>query len=471
MIREFNESIKKYFQGIGKNVENRQLKDFFVFLKEYFRTNPSEVIDNLLISIEYYRNSNNPLDFGISHFIHNFQKTLFEIRSKCEENKLKNILFEKVMDDLMELIPEKKWGKKINENFFNYLPYKPAKNICHADGNIVSSGDLLEKILENSDGIAKIKNADRKAYGVEEEAGGVGEELNNTNIPWLDIRVVMDLSDPHSRNPKYKDRNKQQASEIAGKYCIEFIRWYFRRSLQENGKILAKRLKSELKQDDYLSKFNEFKFENILYSREVKPFRPDGPKIIDFEKEEWVYIPKSFINFNFNKIAILGGYSGTGKSVIARYIGYYSMHLRNKSVYYIDFLELNKNDKDNLVENIDSIIINPLFKQATNIFRNILFIFENIHDPEINKINFLRKLKTLTKRINVLLTTRESKINEIYYYDWVLFKDIFSLLFDFAIKKSGDFESLVVSDDLLFSPVSFKYKMEKKVKLKKSGTM
>lgn len=106
MIREFNESIKKYFQGIGKNVENRQLKDFFVFLKEYFRTNPSEVIDNLLISIEYYRNSNNPLDFGISHFIHNFQKTLFEIRSKCEENKLKNTLFEKVMDDLMELIIE-----------------------------------------------------------------------------------------------------------------------------------------------------------------------------------------------------------------------------------------------------------------------------------------------------------------------------------------------------------------------------
>jgi len=120
----------------------------------------------------------------------------------------------------------KNWKEKINKKFFNYLPKKPDKNTCHADGNIVSSVALVEKILEDSDAIAKYKKFDRKLYGIEQEAAGVGEELKNTNIPWLDIRVVMDLSDLESRYPKYKDKNKQQASEIAAKFCIEFIIFY-----------------------------------------------------------------------------------------------------------------------------------------------------------------------------------------------------------------------------------------------------
>lgn len=113
------------------------------------------------------------------------------------------------------------WSKKVSEEYFQHLLNRRL-NTCYADGNIVSSVELLEKVLEDSDAISKYKKFDRKLYGIEQEAAGVGEALKNTNISWIDIRVVMDLADPDSRSSS-KDINKQQAAKLAADFSLGLI--------------------------------------------------------------------------------------------------------------------------------------------------------------------------------------------------------------------------------------------------------
>jgi len=116
------------------------------------------------------------------------------------------------------------WGKKISDKYFQHQSDQQLGNCCYADGNIVSSVELLEKVLENSDGLSKYRDFDDKLYGIEQEAAGVGEALKDTNISWVDIRVVMDLADPDSRSGS-KDINKQQASKLAADFSLGFIKF------------------------------------------------------------------------------------------------------------------------------------------------------------------------------------------------------------------------------------------------------
>ncbi len=114
------------------------------------------------------------------------------------------------------------WGNEISEKYFQYLSNRRSNANCYADGSIVSSIELLEEVLEDSDAISKYKKFDRKLYGIEQEAAGVGEALKNTSISWIDIRVVMDLADSTSRS-YFKDENKQQAAKLAADFSLGFI--------------------------------------------------------------------------------------------------------------------------------------------------------------------------------------------------------------------------------------------------------
>ena len=132
----------------------------------------------------------------------------------------------------------KGWGKKIKEEYFLHLPDQQSSNACYADCNVVSSVELLEKVLEDKDALSKYRDFDRKLYGIEQEAAGVGEALKNTNISWIDIRVIMDLADPETRSSS-KDINKQQAAKLAADFSLGFIEFLLKQqvSTQEQEEI------------------------------------------------------------------------------------------------------------------------------------------------------------------------------------------------------------------------------------------
>lgn len=139
--------------------------------------------------------------------------------------------------------------------------------------------------------------------------------------------------------------------------------------------------------------FNHLRIENLLSETKIYPFRAVGPHLIDFEQGNWVYIPKNakFIKKQLEitkKSVLISALSGTGKTVISRWIGY-SYYKNGFNVFYIDCLELNAIKIETILDQI--IILNK--KNPSN----ILFIFENIHILDDDLKNKLVKCKDNTQ--------------------------------------------------------------------------
>jgi len=173
--------------------------------------------------------------------------------------------------------------------------------------------------------------------------------------------------------------------------------------------------------------FNIYDFESILQDSEVIPFRPDGPKIPDFENADWVFVPitaeRIYKAVQKGNIVILGGKPATGKSVISRYVGFKSMKNLTHPIYYIDFLNLNLKEKEALLDDLNLVFKNPKFKNFRIDKLTPLFIFENVHDPELDKLqydkkNFIDSLKALNGKLKVLITTR-GDISKESPYSWI----------------------------------------------------
>ena len=146
--------------------------------------------------------------------------------------------------------------------------------------------------------------------------------------------------------------------------------------------------------------FNHLRIETLLSETIIYPFRSVGPHLIDFEQGNWLYIPKNarFIKKRLEitkKSILISAMSGTGKTVISRWIGY-SFYKNGISVFYIDCLELKAKKVETILDQI--IILNG--KNPSN----TLFIFENIHILDDDQKNKLVKCKDdtlclLTERI------------------------------------------------------------------------
>ncbi len=77
--------------------------------------------------------------------------------------------------------------------------------------------------------------------------------------------------------------------------------------------------------------FSPYQIGKLLDAAEPNPFRATGPEKGDFESGDWIYLPKEIEDISRNvhegKIVIIRGKPATGKSVIARYIGFESLNL------------------------------------------------------------------------------------------------------------------------------------------------
>ena len=163
----------------------------------------------------------------------------------------------------------------------------------------------------------------------------------------------------------------------------------------------------------------QYNIRTILNSSIEVPFRPEGPQIIDFENDNWIYIPEISIEItsilNNNKSILLMGPSGSGKTVITRFIGL-SFIQNKQSVYYIDFLKLEKSERVSLIMYLYQRCLHK--GNRTNLSHS-LFIFENIHcleDIEIKSLSYIKEnlLSISTSRIpNITLTKVENTI-ELY---------------------------------------------------------
>ncbi|WP_371803066.1 phosphorylase family protein [Candidatus Lokiarchaeum ossiferum] len=106
----------------------------------------------------------------------------------------------------------------------------------HSDGAIFSSNTLYEDIESNYAVFPKIEKIDRKLYGIEMEAGGVGSSLEkpkNSGREWIDIRCVMDFANETTREESSKDLNKKNASFLVSKFATEFIEWHIQKENKE----------------------------------------------------------------------------------------------------------------------------------------------------------------------------------------------------------------------------------------------
>ena len=148
--------------------------------------------------------------------------------------------------------------------------------------------------------------------------------------------------------------------------------------------------------------FNHWRIEKILSETMPLPFRAVGPHIADFEKGDWIFIPK-LAKYIFKllkknkKSTLISAVSGTGKTVISRWIGF-KFYKMGYSVFYIDCLD-HKSKKIETV--LDQIIIQH---ESAKKLRDTLFIFDNIHilDKELRiKLNECKDINLilLTERI------------------------------------------------------------------------
>jgi len=142
--------------------------------------------------------------------------------------------------------------------------------------------------------------------------------------------------------------------------------------------------------------FNHWRIENLLKGKIIYPFRPTGPHLIDFERGDWVYIPKIAkyaitLLKNMRKSILISGESGTGKTTISRYVGY-SFFREDFTVFYIDCLD---HSHKNIEEVLDQ--LNLYFKDDVKKVKNksVLFIFENVHVIDEELQSKLNKCKDL----------------------------------------------------------------------------
>ncbi len=186
----------------------------------------------------------------------------------------------------------------------------------------------------------------------------------------------------------------QEKNERIIQFFIDLIRkkeisdLMFERGIIEISQIINSSVLQNLFPYVLLEKWNIF---NILNSKIELPFRSDGPHIIDYENDNWIFIPKianKIINcLQRQKSVHIIGPSGSGKTVLTRYLGYYFLG-KNITVYYFDFLKI---QKDKIQE-----ILRYLFRLNLRKikFENSLFIFENVHILEASlksEINIVKK--------------------------------------------------------------------------------
>ena len=147
-------------------------------------------------------------------------------------------------------------------------------------------------------------------------------------------------------------------------------------------------------------KLQQWEIKNELFSKTVIPFRPDGPHLIDFESKSWIYIPnlsQKLINTITNKkqSILLEGESGTGKTVISRYIGYEL--LKNKmNIFYINCLD----EKSKKIHEILDYLIDNFEK--INVDEDVLFIFDNVHILRDSE----KKFKIIKNNLLCVITRR-----------------------------------------------------------------
>jgi ABC-type dipeptide/oligopeptide/nickel transport system ATPase component len=154
---------------------------------------------------------------------------------------------------------------------------------------------------------------------------------------------------------------------------------------------------------------NNYEIQTVLSAQFVEEFRVDGPHIIDFEKGNWIYIPEIIENIkkkiNENNSVLIKGVSGSGKSIIGRYIGY--SFVKSKTVYYFDFLDVKQDQIDKILE--------YLLRMKENMkSQKLLFIFDNIHIIDQNSKKQLSKIKEnyLSILIERTLTEKEDKLKK-----------------------------------------------------------
>ncbi len=169
---------------------------------------------------------------------------------------------------------QKKWSKKEIALYFPQLKDKKKSRYykMYSEGMIFSSNSLILSLDSDYSTFQKVFMANRKLYGVEMEAGGVGIELrksSNISIEWVDIRCVMDDASEESRSEDIKTKNKISASRLVGDFTFQFLSWFLDGMYAKSDEVHhPKKAKIELQHENeeniLLKKFFEaIKNENI----------------------------------------------------------------------------------------------------------------------------------------------------------------------------------------------------------------
>ncbi len=156
------------------------------------------------------------------------QKIISYLYKSKKEGEFPDTTEHKTTEDLV--IGAKKYFEKNHQEILGEILKEAGVDRglnCYADGKICTGDVLIEKILEDTSALEKIKTSQRKLFGYDMESSGVGYALEKKpDIKWMTIRCVMDHGTPRSRkNSNEKKLNKELASNIAAKFCFDYFNY------------------------------------------------------------------------------------------------------------------------------------------------------------------------------------------------------------------------------------------------------
>jgi nucleoside phosphorylase len=247
---------------------------------------------------------------------------------------------------------------------------------------LILTGD---KLIDNIDYRDELRKFEPEAVGGEMEGAGLYVACQDAHVDWILVKAICDWADGNKTQDK--DTRQQLAARNAAQFVIHMLELTpFNYDLLKSG--LPTPPSSKLNDELDINKLEFPRIQDILYKNEVidgKFFRAE-PAWVDFEQGYILNrdeIDEVIDNLEFNKIQLLIGDSGSGKSIILKAIGLKLSQY--KPIYYIESKKYDDNE------------VGKYLKEILQQNENAIFILDDIHIHQKVYENFLSNYKKLEK--------------------------------------------------------------------------
>jgi len=253
----------------------------------------------------------------------------------------------------------------------------------HWSGAKVHFGLILtgDKLVDDIDYRDQLRKFEPEAIGGEMEGAGLYVACQDAHVDWILVKAICDWADGNKTQDK--DIRQQLAAHNAAQFVLHTLKLTsFKCDFLKSGLSEPPSSKLEIEMD--INKLELPRIQDVLYKDEVfdgKFFRAE-PAWVDFEQGYILNrdeIDNIIDNLRSNKIQLLIGESGSGKSIILKAIGFKLSQYG--PIYYIDS------------KKYDAAEVSKYLKKILRQNEKAIFILDDIHIYQKEYENFLINYK------------------------------------------------------------------------------